>query len=121
MVLITFDENDIEVKHLIDDYFWYMYYVKSIENDFKYFIKYNGLKMQNFELILNQLNQIEIKRLVDIHNRYFKYTGFLSKKSEVVNDEIKVIHNILGLGYKFWKDEFKELLLEHPNIIKSLK
>ena len=23
MVLITFDENDIEVKNLIDDYFWY--------------------------------------------------------------------------------------------------
>ena len=23
MVLITFDENDFEVKNLIDDYFWY--------------------------------------------------------------------------------------------------
>jgi len=35
MVLIIFDESDKEIKNSIDDYFWYKYYVKIIEDDIK--------------------------------------------------------------------------------------
>jgi hypothetical protein len=129
MVLITFDENDIEVKKLIDDYFWYKYYIKSVEDDlFESVNQFKWNRDKQREIIKNALtfmNPIETKRLFDIHKTLFPNKGFgirinpKTREPYEQFDEVKILYDILEFGIKYWKGLFKELILEHPKITKS--
>jgi hypothetical protein len=122
MVLITFDENDIEVKKLIDDYFWYKYYVQTVEDEINNFNIYN--KYERIRMVRKTLNRIEFERLKDIHKNLFKNEGLKPKKSISIGDpvedfELKVLYDIYLLGYKCWKGKFKKILFEHSRITKD--
>ena len=86
MVKITYNENNAEEVELIEDYFWYEYFIKSLIFDWKEYLKdYNKLTYQEqlnkHEIIKKHLNKYELKRAIDIHKRIYqkdmhKYVDF---------------------------------------------
>ena len=72
MVKITYDENDEKSVKMIEDYFWYKYYVESLISDWgKEIKKYNDMehdkRMEGYKVIENHLNKYELKRALTIH------------------------------------------------------
>lgn len=129
MVFISFDENEQEVKNLIDDYFWYKYFVKIIEDDIEgienVYYKDNNMN-KIIKLLFTFHNQIDIERVVDIHKRLLpnKILGVrinpkTGKPIEEFNERILIFKTIYMFGLDIMKDELKEVLLKHPKITVS--
>ena len=71
-------------------------------------------------------NPIEFDGLKNIHKTLFKDDGFPIKKFLSIGDPIedfdfKVLYDIYKLGFKYWKGQFKQLLIEHQRITKDIK
>ena len=74
MVVITYNESNKEELELIEDYFFYEYYCRSLRFDYGVKLK-NSYKIDDYKTILNKgVNKIEYKRACEIHKKI--YYGF---------------------------------------------
>ena len=123
MVKITYDENNIEERQLVEDYFWFVYYLKVIEfdilrnEDIRYklmeccwdkFALANGccrpqnkFKEELITIFRSILNGYELKRFVDIFNMFEMYEASL----------LDVMINLTLIGIKVPKRTFKKYLI----------
>lgn len=76
MVKIIYDSNNKEESQIIEDYFFYKYYVNSFSSDWK-FLSEEYEKSDHFERleidkrIIKELNPIQFKRAVKIHKKIY--------------------------------------------------
>jgi hypothetical protein len=111
MVKITYNENNAEEVKLVEDYFWYKYYVKSVKFDWKEYLKdYNKLthqeQLNKHEIIKQHLNKYELKRAIDIHKRIYnkdmhKHINFNYLISDIMTvDSTKILKHELIRKFK---------------------
>jgi hypothetical protein len=78
MVRISYDEENTKEVKLIEDYFFYKYYVETVKSDWSYFIK-EALKLPfleqkaKFDIVINHLNKYELERAVIVHENTYCY------------------------------------------------
>ena len=71
MVVITYNESNKEELELIEDYFFYEYYCRSLRFDYGVKLK-NSYKFDDYKTILNKgVNKIEYKRACKIHKKIY--------------------------------------------------
>jgi hypothetical protein len=68
-IKITYDLNNSAQCELINDYYFFKYYLKSILFDWSDYY-YNG---GNYKQILKHLNKHEYKRFNDLYNKLLSY------------------------------------------------
>jgi hypothetical protein len=73
---ITYDLNNAEEVKLVEDYFWYKYFVKSFKFDWGEYLKdYYKItyqeKLNKHEIVKQHFNKYELKIAIDIHKRIY--------------------------------------------------
>jgi hypothetical protein len=99
MVKITYDENNKEEFQMIENYFWYKQYVESLLFDWGEKIAeaetmYKPEKLEILQLVINYLNESELKRAIEIHK------GIYSKNITKRVDAYDFLADIVRLRYK---------------------
>jgi hypothetical protein len=76
MVRISYDEENKEEVKLIEDYYFYKYYVETVKSDWLNFIK-EALKLPypeknaKLDIVINHLNKYELERAVIVHKNVY--------------------------------------------------
>jgi hypothetical protein len=131
MVKITYDENNIEDRQLVEDYFWFKYYLKVIEFDIlrnkdlirdmkiiawgptserspSYIEHLETLTMEKFQTFLHL---DDLLRFTKIFNKNFGWDNY------TLIDGLRII-NVYGI--KYFKMKFKRRLIEKFGVKDNL-
>jgi hypothetical protein len=107
MVKITYDLNNAEEVKLVEDYFWYKYFVKSFKFDWGEYLKdYYKItyqeKLNKHEIVKQHFNKYELKIAIDIHKRIYgknmhKHINFNYLISDIItfNSTKKLKHKLI--------------------------
>ncbi len=90
-IKITYDLNNSAQCELINDYYFFKYYLKSVLFDWSDYY-YNG---GNYKQILNHLNKHEYERFNDLYRKLLSYC-YLNYFDEL--EEKKIIDYVFLLG-----------------------
>jgi len=115
MVKITYDDDNKKERELVENYYFYKYYVKSLEFDFK---NYKNEVSSNNHFILNIIkshcNPVELQRIIDIHRYVLINCEYCSYVNIMSDDELFIDLIKSTLMFKNWYNvsSFKHLLIK---------
>ena len=122
MVVITFNENNKQLKKMVDSYLWYIQFIKIIIEKFGNVEKKKIYDDEYIKYVLNCLNFFELERLKWCHKKYLKAdnifvkVNFITQKPKGYIKNFRIVQNILLFGYEYWKKLFKKILLENLKV-----
>lgn len=72
MVKITYDEDDKEATEMIESYFWFKYFIRSLHFDWKDL--YDRRNKETYKIIISNINEYDLITLTQIYKKYIKRT-----------------------------------------------
>jgi hypothetical protein len=129
MTKITYDENNEEEVELVEDYFWYSYYLEEVESSilmnreirtmiYNYFtyanhqIRYK-ISKSLIDILNTFMNEYEFKKFIEIsydllyvYNKQF-IRDMYEDKNHII---LTILYYILRLGKKHIQEIYKSLL-----------
>jgi hypothetical protein len=132
MTKITYDENNEEEVELVEDYFWYSYYLEEVESSilmnreirtmiYNYFtyanhqIRYK-ISKSLIDILNTFMNEYEFKKFIEIsydllyvYNKQF-IRDMYEDKNHII---LTILYYILRLGKKHIQEVYKTKLIEN--------
>jgi hypothetical protein len=132
MTKITYDENNKEEVELVEDYFWYSYYLEEVESSilmnreirtmiYNYFtyanhqIRYK-ISKSLIDILNTFMNEYEFKKFIEIsydllyvYNKQF-IRDMYEDKNHII---LTILYYILRLGKKHIQEVYKTKLIEN--------
>lgn len=115
MVKITYDDDNKKERELVENYYFYKYYVKSLEFDFKNYKK-EVLSKNHFilNIIKNHCNSVELQRVINIHRYVLMNSEYGLYGNIMCDDDLFIDLLYSTLMFKNWYNvsSFKYLLIK---------